>query len=398
VDSNAWRYNLVAFDRFSLNILVITFTMQPVPGSDTPHTAQFIARDVDGTHMDQYGAAAAAANEATWQPDAAGTSQLAQEQQQQHHQEPQDAMMDLLERFQALSHDERETIRQAMFPQLSSQQPAQKPSQHPNQQAAPVLRGTAVQQADPVQIDFRVQPLQLHEKNLPPPDPKYDGSTYWGRYAQTVQQWLVASNTPTWLWGVRALASLSGEASDYLHQQLLEADLSYEQVVSNPQLLPWSKLDQLRSSGNFGSPPTDNSVRDKLCSFQQRKQSGKWNTPRHLSKVLSIIQQASNSSNSIAMQLLLASRLAVAAAAAASSSVVAAVHRAMCLMVPCRASRASRLMLASRASTQLLVRQKPSVARMLTSASSAAMWTGGHLPRTISLPAPSGSSARTRLM
>jgi hypothetical protein len=95
-------------------------------------------------------------------------------------------MMDLLERFQALSHDERETIRQALFPQLSSQQPAQQPSQHPNQQAAPVPRGTAVQQADPMQIDFRVQPLQLHEKNLPPPDPKYDGSTYWGRYAQIV--------------------------------------------------------------------------------------------------------------------------------------------------------------------------------------------------------------------
>jgi hypothetical protein len=104
----------------------------------------------------------------------------------------------------------------------------------------------------------------------------------------------VASNTPTLLWGVRALACLSGEASDYLHQQLLEADLSYEQVVSNPQLLPWSKLDQLMSSGNFGSPPTDNSVRDKLCNFQQRKQSGQWNTPRHLSKMLSIIQQSIN--------------------------------------------------------------------------------------------------------
>jgi hypothetical protein len=143
-------------------------------------------------------------------------------------------MMDMLERFQALSHDERETIRQAMFPQLSSQQPAQQPSQ----QAAHVLQGTAVQQADPMQIDFRVQPLQLHEKNLPPPDPKYDGSTYWGRYVQTVQQWLVASNTPTWLWGVRALACLSGKASDDLHQQLLEADMSYEQVVGNPQLLP----------------------------------------------------------------------------------------------------------------------------------------------------------------
>jgi hypothetical protein len=109
-----------------------------------------------------------------------------------------------------------------------------------------------------------------------------------------VQQWLVASNTPTWLWGVRALACLSGEASDYLHQQLLEADLSYEQVVSNPQLLPWSKLDQLMSSGNFGSPPTDNSVRDKLCSCQQRKQSGHRNSPRHLSKMLSIIQQSIN--------------------------------------------------------------------------------------------------------
>jgi hypothetical protein len=78
VDSNAWRYNLVAFDWFSLNIPVITFTMQPVPGFDTPQTAQFIAGDVDGTHIDQYGAAAAAANEAMLQPDAAGTSQQAQ--------------------------------------------------------------------------------------------------------------------------------------------------------------------------------------------------------------------------------------------------------------------------------------------------------------------------------
>jgi hypothetical protein len=31
-----------------------------------------------------------------------------------------------------------------------------------------------------------------------------------------------------------------------------------------------------------------------LCSFQQRKQSGQWNTPRHLSKMLSIIQQSIN--------------------------------------------------------------------------------------------------------
>jgi hypothetical protein len=104
----------------------------------------------------------------------------------------------------------------------------------------------------------------------------------------------VASNTPTWLWGVRALACLSGEASDYLHQQLQETYLSYEQVVSNPQLLPWSKLDELKSSGNFVSPPTDNSVRDKLCSFQHRKQSGQWNTSRHLCKMLSIIQQSIN--------------------------------------------------------------------------------------------------------
>jgi hypothetical protein len=50
-------------------------------------------------------------------------------------------------------------------------------------------------------------------------------------------------------------------------------------------------------SGNFGSPPTENSVRDKLCSFQQRKQSGQWNTPRHLSKMFSIIQQSINRPN-----------------------------------------------------------------------------------------------------
>jgi hypothetical protein len=137
-------------------------------------------------------------------------------------------------------------------------------------------------------------PQQLHEKNLPPPDPKYDGSTYWAQHAKSVQQWLVACNTPTSLWGVRGLVCLTGDASDYLHQQLLELELSYEQVVSNPLLLPWSKLDQIMSSGNFGSPPTDNSVRDKLVSFQQRKQSGQWNTPRHLSKMLGIIQQAIN--------------------------------------------------------------------------------------------------------
>jgi hypothetical protein len=58
-----------------------------------------------------YGAAVATANEATFQPGAAGTSQHAQEQQQQHHQQTQDDMMDLLERFKALAHDEREMIR-----------------------------------------------------------------------------------------------------------------------------------------------------------------------------------------------------------------------------------------------------------------------------------------------
>jgi hypothetical protein len=51
--------------------------MQTVPGSDTPQTAHFIARDVDGTHIDQYGAAAAAANEAILQPDAAGAGTVA---------------------------------------------------------------------------------------------------------------------------------------------------------------------------------------------------------------------------------------------------------------------------------------------------------------------------------
>jgi hypothetical protein len=146
-------------------------------------------------------------------------------------------------------------------------------------------------------VDGELQPSaaaapRLPEKNLPPPDPKYDGTGYWGRYAQTVQQWLVACNTPPALWGVRALVCLSGEASDYLHQQLQEDNMSYLQVVSNPELLTWQQLDQYMTSGNFGSPPTDDSVRDKLASFKQRKVAGQWNTPRHLSKMLAIIQQA----------------------------------------------------------------------------------------------------------
>jgi len=85
-----------------------------------------------------------------------------------------------------------------------------------------------------------------------------------------------------------------GAASDYLHQQLQEDGTSYLQVCSNPQLLPWDRMNQYMVSGNFGSPPTDNSVRDKLASFKQRKVAGQYNTPRHLSKMLAILQQAPN--------------------------------------------------------------------------------------------------------
>jgi hypothetical protein len=110
-------------------------------------------------------------------------------------------------RFQALSHEDRELFMQTLLPQDPSQQ---QPGQQPSQPPIPML------------VDGELQPSasaapRLPEKNLPPPDPKYDGTCYWGRYAQTVQQWLVACNTPPALWGVRALVCLSGEASDYLH-------------------------------------------------------------------------------------------------------------------------------------------------------------------------------------
>jgi hypothetical protein len=68
--------------------------------------------------------------------------------------------------------------------------------------------------------------------------------------------------------------------------------MSYLRVVSSPELLTWQQLDQYMTSGNFGSPPTDDNVRDKLASFKQRKVAGLWHTPRHLGKMLAIIKQA----------------------------------------------------------------------------------------------------------
>jgi hypothetical protein len=45
-------------------------------------------------------------------------------------------------------------------------------------------------------------------------------------------------------------------------------------------------------SGNFGSPPTDDSVRNKLLGFQQMRIRGQHNTAQHLSKVLLILNEA----------------------------------------------------------------------------------------------------------
>ena len=45
-------------------------------------------------------------------------------------------------------------------------------------------------------------------------------------------------------------------------------------------------------SGSFGSPPTDESIRAKLAAFRQQPSGGRWNTPKHLGRVLAISREA----------------------------------------------------------------------------------------------------------
>ena len=63
-------------------------------------------------------------------------------------------------------------------------------------------------------------------------------------------------------------------------------------MAENPTLLPWEALDEMMTSGSFGSPPTDNNTRDRLFTFKQRMYSGYYTTPKHISKLLSTMQEA----------------------------------------------------------------------------------------------------------
>lgn len=138
-----------------------------------------------------------------------------------------------------------------------------------------------------------MQPMQRPaERAIPPPEPKFDGSTNWPVYSIRVQQWLVACSTPPEQWSLRAMACITGPAQAYLHHILTTRNLSYFDLQIDASRFSWHDFDEAMHSGNFGSPPTDDSVRSKLLSFQQLKQKGQYNTAQHVSKVLLILQEA----------------------------------------------------------------------------------------------------------
>lgn len=139
------------------------------------------------------------------------------------------------------------------------------------------------------------QPMQRPaERAIPPPEPKYDGSTSWPIYSVRVQQWLTACSTPAEQWALRAFACLTGAAGAYLHHELQIRNLSYYDLQIDPTSFTWRDFDAAMRSGNFGSPPTDDSVRSKLLSFQQLRVKGQYNTAQHISKVLLILDEAPN--------------------------------------------------------------------------------------------------------
>jgi hypothetical protein len=133
------------------------------------------------------------------------------------------------------------------------------------------------------------------ERSLPAPEPKYDGSTNWAVHRIRVQQWLLACNTPPEQWGTRALACLTGPASAYVDSELKLRGLGYYDLQYEPERFSWPEFDSLMCSGNFGSPPTDDSVRSRLLSFQQLRSKGQFNTAQHISKVLLILNEAPHS-------------------------------------------------------------------------------------------------------
>jgi hypothetical protein len=107
-----------------------------------------------------------------------------------------------------------------------------------------------------------------------------------------VQQWLTACSTPPEQWALRAFACITGPASEYLHSCLSNLNLSYYDLQIDPTRFTWKQFDSAMSSGNFGSPPTDDSVRDKLLAFQQHKIRGQYSTAQHLSRLLLILNEA----------------------------------------------------------------------------------------------------------
>ena len=133
---------------------------------------------------------------------------------------------------------------------------------------------------------------RMAERTMPPLEPKYDGSTNWDAFRIRLLQWLTACGTPIEWWGQRALACLSGAASEYVHSEIQARHIGYYDMAIDPSLFSWQLFDSLMRSGNFGSPPTDDSVRNKLQSFQQLRYKGQYNTAQHLSKVLLILNEA----------------------------------------------------------------------------------------------------------
>ena len=77
-----------------------------------------------------------------------------------------------------------------------------------------------------------------------------------------------------------------------MHSYLANLNLSYYDLQIDPKCFSWQQFDSAMRSGNFGSPPTDDSVRDKLLAFQQHKVKGQYNTAQHLSKLLLILSDA----------------------------------------------------------------------------------------------------------
>ncbi len=157
--------------------------------------------------------------------------------------------------------------------------------------------------ADPPRAPVPLQPIPVPqqamsssqrppERAIPPPAPAYDGSTNWPVYSIRVQQWLTACSTPPEQWGIRAFACVTGDAATYINSELKQHNLTYYDLQIDPTRFSWQDFDAAMQSGNFGSPPTDDSVRSKLLSYQQLKHKGMYNTAQHVSRVLLILQEA----------------------------------------------------------------------------------------------------------